>query len=169
MVLLPLSTQEYYKMFVNGLENLKNYLQWVIWDGLIFTYPSMPSCNTSSFCKLQTQGNTLEVLWVSQFYSFYTFTLSFFYSYSYQEYLVDGENYMRVKFYVSGPKRKGTVHVDVKEVTWISSFEKQVAECWKQNCRTLASVRSYSVIGQGVTVSWQVLWRTPYHRPGFKP
>lgn len=34
---------------------------------------------------------------------------------SYQEYLVDGENYMRVKFYVSGPKRKGTVHVDVKK------------------------------------------------------
>ena len=169
MVLLPLSTQEYNEMFVNGLENLKNYLQWVIWDGLIFIHPSMASCNTSSFCKLQAQGNTLAVLWVSQFYSFYTFTLSFFYSYSYQEYLVDGENYMRVKFYVSGPKRKGTVHVDVKEVTWISSFEKQVAECWKQNCRTLASVRSYSVIGQGVTVSWQVLWRTPYHRSGFKP
>jgi len=34
---------------------------------------------------------------------------------SYQEYLVDGENYMRVKFYLSGPKRKGTVHVDVKQ------------------------------------------------------
>lgn len=36
--------------------------------------------------------------------------------YSYQEYLVDGENYMRVKFYLSGSKRKGTVHVDVKQV-----------------------------------------------------
>ncbi|KAL9974620.1 hypothetical protein ACROYT_G011678 [Oculina patagonica] len=34
---------------------------------------------------------------------------------SYQEYLVDGENYMRVKFYLSGSKRKGTVHVDVKQ------------------------------------------------------
>ena len=43
--------------------------------------------------------------------------LSHCFFYSYQEYLVDGENYMRVKFYVSGPKRKGTVHVDVKEVT----------------------------------------------------
>ena len=62
MVLLPLSTQEYYEMFVNGLENLKNYLQWVIWDGLIFIHPSMASCNTSSFCKLQAQGNTLAVL-----------------------------------------------------------------------------------------------------------
>jgi len=35
---------------------------------------------------------------------------------SYQEYLVDGENYMRVKFYLKGSKRKGTVHVDVKQV-----------------------------------------------------
>lgn len=34
---------------------------------------------------------------------------------SYQEYLVDGENYMRVKFYLKGSKRKGTVHVDVKQ------------------------------------------------------
>ena len=104
-------------MFVNGLENLKNYLQWVILRWTHIHLPIHAYCNTSSFCKLQTQGNTLEVLRVSQFYSFYTFTLSFFYSYSYQEYLVDGENYMRVKFYVSGPKRKGTVHVDVKEVT----------------------------------------------------
>ena len=37
--------------------------------------------------------------------------------YSYQEYLVEGENYMRVKFYVKGSKRKGTVHADVKQVT----------------------------------------------------
>ena len=36
--------------------------------------------------------------------------------YSYQEYVVDGENYMRVKFYLKGSKRKGTVHVDVKQV-----------------------------------------------------
>ena len=36
--------------------------------------------------------------------------------FSYQEYLVDGENYMRVKFYLKGSKRKGTVHVDVKQV-----------------------------------------------------
>lgn len=34
---------------------------------------------------------------------------------SYQEYLVEGENYMRVKFYVKGSKRKGTVHADVKQ------------------------------------------------------
>ncbi|XP_031574685.1 mitochondrial import inner membrane translocase subunit Tim21-like [Actinia tenebrosa] len=34
---------------------------------------------------------------------------------SYQEYIVDGENYMRVRFYVTGQKRKGTVHVDVKQ------------------------------------------------------
>ena len=27
-----------------------------------------------------------------------------------------GENYMRVKFYVAGVHRKGTVHVDVKQV-----------------------------------------------------
>ncbi|KAK3739077.1 hypothetical protein QZH41_011816 [Actinostola sp. cb2023] len=34
---------------------------------------------------------------------------------SYQEYIVDGENYMRVKFYAKGQKRTGTVHVDVKQ------------------------------------------------------
>lgn len=34
---------------------------------------------------------------------------------SYQEYIVNGENYMRVKFYISGPKQKGTVHADVKQ------------------------------------------------------
>ena len=50
MVLLPLSTQEYYEMLVNGLRNRNNYLQWVICDGLIFIHPSMASCNTSSFC-----------------------------------------------------------------------------------------------------------------------
>ncbi|XP_015774797.1 PREDICTED: mitochondrial import inner membrane translocase subunit Tim21-like [Acropora digitifera] len=36
---------------------------------------------------------------------------------SYQEYLVDGENYMRVKFYIKGSNRKGTVHVDVKQAS----------------------------------------------------
>ncbi|XP_028392011.1 mitochondrial import inner membrane translocase subunit Tim21-like [Dendronephthya gigantea] len=36
---------------------------------------------------------------------------------SFQEYIVAGENYMRVKFYVSGTHRKGTVHVDVKQVS----------------------------------------------------
>lgn len=36
--------------------------------------------------------------------------------YSYQEYVVGGENYMRVKFYLKGSRRKGTVHVDVKQV-----------------------------------------------------
>lgn len=36
---------------------------------------------------------------------------------SYQEYIVNGENYMRVKFYVAGNQRKGTVHVDVKQTS----------------------------------------------------
>ena len=35
---------------------------------------------------------------------------------SHQEYIVDNETYMRVKFYVDGSKRKGTVHVDLKKV-----------------------------------------------------
>ena len=39
-----------------------------------------------------------------------------FLSSSFQEYIVAGENYMRVKFYVAGVHRKGTVHVDVKQV-----------------------------------------------------
>ena len=30
---------------------------------------------------------------------------------------MDGVNYMRVKFYISGSKRKATVHVDTKEVS----------------------------------------------------
>ncbi|EDO35905.1 predicted protein [Nematostella vectensis] len=34
---------------------------------------------------------------------------------SFQEYVVDGEDYMRIKFYAKGSKRKGTVHVDVKK------------------------------------------------------
>ena len=38
---------------------------------------------------------------------------------SFQEYIVAGENYMRVKFYVAGVHRKGTVHVDVKQVDGI--------------------------------------------------
>ncbi|XP_065064374.1 mitochondrial import inner membrane translocase subunit Tim21-like [Rhopilema esculentum] len=36
---------------------------------------------------------------------------------SHQEYIVDGVNYMRVKFYIAGSKRKGTVHVDTKEIS----------------------------------------------------
>lgn len=36
---------------------------------------------------------------------------------SHQEYIVDGSNYMRVKFYISGSKRKATVHVDTKETS----------------------------------------------------
>ena len=47
--------------------------------------------------------------------SHYYFHVSLF-AQSYQEYLVDGENYMRVKFYIKGSNRKGTVHVDVKQV-----------------------------------------------------
>lgn len=43
---------------------------------------------------------------------FWLFNLPF----SHQEYVVEGANYMRVKFYISGNKRKGTVHVDAKEV-----------------------------------------------------
>ena len=30
---------------------------------------------------------------------------------------MNGEDYMRVKFYVSGPRGKATVHVDVKKVS----------------------------------------------------
>ena len=47
--------------------------------------------------------------------------------YSYQEYLVDGENYMRVKFYLKGSKRKGKVHVDVKQV--ISNSKSRRLSC----------------------------------------
>jgi len=35
---------------------------------------------------------------------------------SHQEYIVDGQNFMRVKFYIKGSKRKGTVQVDVKQI-----------------------------------------------------
>ena len=33
-----------------------------------------------------------------------------------QEYIVNGEEHMRVIFYVSGSKRKGTAHMDLKKV-----------------------------------------------------
>lgn len=33
-----------------------------------------------------------------------------------QEYIVNGEEYMRMIFYVSGSKRKGTAHMDLKKV-----------------------------------------------------
>lgn len=33
-----------------------------------------------------------------------------------QEYIVDGESYMRVKFYVDGSRRKGEAHLDLKKV-----------------------------------------------------
>ena len=36
--------------------------------------------------------------------------------YRHQEYIVDDVTYMRVKFYIDGSKRKGTVHVDLKKV-----------------------------------------------------
>ena len=39
-----------------------------------------------------------------------------FFLYSFQEYIVDGVNHMRVQFYVSGSKRKATVHAEAKEV-----------------------------------------------------
>lgn len=46
-----------------------------------------------------------------------------------QEYIVDDVTYMRVKFYVDGSKRKGTVHVDLKKVSWfISSYGLHVCQ-----------------------------------------
>ena len=36
--------------------------------------------------------------------------------YSSQEYIVNGEEHMRIIFYVSGSKRKGTAHMDLKKV-----------------------------------------------------
>ena len=42
---------------------------------------------------------------------------------SHQEYIVDDVTYMRVKFYVDGSKRKGTVHVDLKKVSAIQSSD----------------------------------------------
>ena len=55
---------------------------------------------------MKLQNSVLQDLHMSSFNS------------SSQEYIVAGENYMRVKFYVSGAHRKGTVHVDVKQVIW---------------------------------------------------
>ncbi len=34
---------------------------------------------------------------------------------------MDDVTYMRVKFYVDGSKRKGTVHVDLRKVIWLVS------------------------------------------------
>ncbi|RDD46922.1 Mitochondrial import inner membrane translocase subunit Tim21 [Trichoplax sp. H2] len=34
-----------------------------------------------------------------------------------QEYIVDDVNYMRVRYYINGTRNKGTVHVDLKEVS----------------------------------------------------
>lgn len=34
---------------------------------------------------------------------------------AHQEYIVDGESYMRVKFYVDGSRRKGEAHLDLKK------------------------------------------------------
>ena len=50
---------------------------------------------------------------------------------SHQEYIVDGMNYMRVKFFVDGSKRKGTVLMDLKKVQnyvqwWTVKFLKLV-------------------------------------------
>jgi len=36
-----------------------------------------------------------------------------------QEYIVEGTTYMRMKFYVDGSKRKGTVHLDLKKVRYL--------------------------------------------------
>ena len=57
--------------------------------------------------------------------SHYYFHVSLF-TQSYQEYLVDGENYMRVKFYIKGSNRKGTVHVDVKQVILVFVYFSKV-------------------------------------------
>jgi hypothetical protein len=57
------------------------------------------------------------------FINFTKKNIHFLHGFSYQEYIVDGENYMRVKFYVSGQKRKGTVHVDVKQVCMLDFTE----------------------------------------------
>lgn len=35
---------------------------------------------------------------------------------SHQEYIVDGEEYMRIQFYVSGSKQNATAHLDLKKV-----------------------------------------------------
>ena len=40
---------------------------------------------------------------------------------------MDDVTYMRVKFYVDGSKRKGTVHVDLKKVNWF------VQQCGYEN------------------------------------
>jgi len=38
------------------------------------------------------------------------------YLHSHQEYIVEGEEYMRMQFYVSGSKQQATAHLDVKKV-----------------------------------------------------
>ena len=40
---------------------------------------------------------------------------------------MDDVAYMRVKFYVDGSKRKGTVHVDLKKVSWFMSSMNMMA------------------------------------------
>ncbi len=39
-----------------------------------------------------------------------------FISFRHQEYVVDGETYMRLHFHVNGSKRKGTATIDLKKV-----------------------------------------------------
>ena len=41
---------------------------------------------------------------------------------SHQEYIVDGKEYMRMQFYVSGSKQKATAHLDLKKVSTILSI-----------------------------------------------
>ena len=38
------------------------------------------------------------------------------YNHSHQEYIVNGEDYMRMQFYVSGSKQQATAHLDLKKV-----------------------------------------------------
>ena len=65
--------------------------------------------------------------------------------YSYQEYVVGGENYMRVKFYLKGSRRKGTVHVDVKQVQSLKIYP---ASIWFLHRQTL---QCYNAFGIGQT------------------
>ena len=73
--------------------------------------------------------------------SHYYFHVSLF-TQSYQEYLVDGENYMRVKFYIKGSNRKGTVHVDVKQVILVFIYFSKIWFCTSDNHDTLYACSS---------------------------
>lgn len=84
--------------------------------------------------------------------------------YSYQEYLVDGENYMRVKFYLSGSKRKGTVHVDVKQVT-----QNQAASTSDKTICYSSELTQTTIHCQRLTLSALMLIACEYSRLSFAP